>query len=1155
MVIPPHCDVLIPIALSPGFPAGQTLLFSPHPFIDLPRELHGRFPSTLLYNTTPALLFSNLCGSPMRLRKGDIVGTAQLLSANTKMTFFASADGGTTDPDTLPADPFGLTADISVDEHHVEHVTIPIDEYDRPCPDCDHLTVAIDKGLSDSMKSQLTSLLRRFAGCFAFGGRRLGKVDMPPMSMDVTDSSRVPHRASPYRESPRTSKLIADSMRTLRELDIIEPGCGPIASPVVMVLQKGKYGFCVDFRGINSVTPMDRYPIPRPDSVCAALSGAQFFSTMDANKGYHQFELSPASRWLSAFSTEKEGQWQYKRVPFGLQNAPAFFQRSIDSLLGRWRWQFVLAYIDDVVVWSPSWSDHLDHLSKILAAFQRVNLTLDERKCNFGFSSIDLLGLRVSRLGLRTLTQKTEAIRALPFPSTVKHLRQILGQFSYYRQFIPRFASIAAPLTSALKVADKIFLTGLDAKQHSRQMGKQAVEPTPERLAALDELKSLLSSAPVLRHPDFKKPFFLYTDASLVGIGAALHQEDAEQRQCPVLFISRSLTPAEKHYSATELEYLGVYWSFTKLSHYLDGSSVTIVTDHHALQWLWSIKQSTNSRLHKWAMLLGPMEHTLKIVHRPGLTHSNVDPLSRHPIQRTVLSGTSESAHPSVPSCLVPDLLARIRLSYADDETFGGYVSPFNDESYHWDDGLLYYLHRLCIPLSCRIDVIRLLHDEMGHPGTKRTLAKAIERVYWPCMSRDIGLYCRSCHNCQVVKTDTSRKPGILQPISAVAPFHTFCIDFVEGLPPCGGLDSLCTLTDKYTKAIRLLPCKKADSAPQFAIRFFHSIFPSWGVPHVIISDWDRRFTSGFWGTLLSLTGTKLSMTTAYHPQADGQSERTNRTVNATLRIMVLESQRRWIDLLPAIEFAHNSCINLSSGYAPFDRLHGCSPHGFGDLVSRPLAAPRHSVGAEEMAAALTTHRKDAEHAMLRAQELQKKYYDGNHSPISFLPGDLACLHYHRRGKLDPIAQVVQVLEVVSPVSYRIKVPPGSRMHDVVSVEHLRKYTSRDAPVPLPTSCIPDSAVTRVLGKRMWGGRCEILCLRDGEDESDAVWDDVSLLDDHSLLLREFRERWAAWTTPAIPSRPLPAALGAPPRSPSPAAPPGPRRSGRIRRPSQRVTH
>ena len=561
-------------------------------------------------------------------------------------------------------------------------------------------------------------------------------------------------------------------------------------------------------------------------------------------------------------------------------------------------------------------------------------------------------------------------------------------------------------------------------------------------------------------------------------------------------------------------------------------------------------------------------------------------------------------------SFVTPVLIDELRLAYAEDDTFRGHladiaaledatspgVTALGDAIHPPDSavshsppsagtpsptplggpfrrgplGLLFHAAddrlRLCIPFSCRLAVLHSLHDEMGHPGARRTLAKASECVFWPSMSKDIRLYCRSCHGCQTVKTDTTRKPGALQPIPAISPFHTFCIDFVEGLPACMGYDSLATCTDKYTKAVRLLPCKKSDTAVQFANRYFGSLFSTWGIPAVIISDRDCRFTSGFWDTLLSLGGTKLAMTTAFHPQADGQSERKNRTIEASLRIMLLESDSSWVALLPAIEFAHNSYINVTTSKSPFDLLYGCAPMNFGDRVSRLHL--RHSVGAEDMAASLTLRRKEAESAMLRAQEHQKRYYDATHSPLSFLPGDLACLRYHRRGKLDPVAHVVQIVDIVSPVSYRIKVPPGLRMHDVVSIEHLRCYVRREGappPPPLPTPCA--AAVARVLGERLWNGSCEILCFRGDEVEADATWDDVSALDGDLRLLQEFRARWNAWVpspradplTRHVPARHVdssPPVVSGPP-DPIVAAdadsPSGPRRSGRRRRATARA--
>jgi len=253
------------------------------------------------------------------------------------------------DSDGRPPDPFGLTAESLECERVVECMKLAMDS---PEEGFEELVIKVDRALAELMKKQLCDLLKRFSMVFTFEGKRLGKVRLLPMEIKMV--GEAPIRNLPYRESPRQLKLIKESMSTLRSLDIIERGSGPMAALVVIVLQNGKWRFCVDFRGVNSVTPLDRYPIPKPDTVFTALANTQFFSTMDANKGYHQFKIAKRHRHLTAFTTQQEGQWQYTRVPFGLQNALAFFQRSMDSLLGWYRWKFCLAYIDDIVVWSKT---------------------------------------------------------------------------------------------------------------------------------------------------------------------------------------------------------------------------------------------------------------------------------------------------------------------------------------------------------------------------------------------------------------------------------------------------------------------------------------------------------------------------------------------------------------------------------------------------------------------------------------------------------------------------------------------------------------------------------------------------------------------------------------------------------------------------------
>ena len=442
-------------------------------------------------------------------------------------------------------------------------------------------------------------------------------------------------------------------------------------------------------------------------------------------------------------------------------------------------------------------------------------------------------------------------------------------------------------------------------------------------------------------------------------------------------------------------------------------------------------------------------------------------------------------------SSLQGDLTSSIVAAYPLDEEFRGILhdlqngvppasaSPFSLSP----DGLLWF-HRpllapqplLCIPAACRTPILRIVHDDLGHPGHVRALAHARSRFHWSSMSRDIRSYCPSCHLCQVCKTDTAKKPGCLQPIPVPpCPFHTICIDFIEGLPTAlGGLNSIATITEKFSKAIRLVACKKSDSGDAFARRFFQLVYPMWGVPSRMVCDRDRRFVSGFWSTLMSLAGCKVNMTAAYHPQADGQAERTNRTMESILRILCLEaSSHCWSSFLPHIELAYNTTLSSSTGFSPYSILYASSPRLFGDHAL-PLLDDV-SADGEALASSLRERRLLAGDAMLSAQASQKRYFDSHHSPLIFLPGDWAMLVYSgtlkRPHKLAPSGSVVQILEAISPVAYRIRVPPGSRMHDVISIEHLRRYRKRSpsssppprspSTRPAPSSPPPRSPIAR----------------------------------------------------------------------------------------------
>ena len=453
-------------------------------------------------------------------------------------------------------DPFGLDHEFRVEG--------PLDEKakDRTYDDIgwqeSDLSWDINPKLNRSQRRAILKMLRKHLKVFAGPTGRLGRVDSK-FDMDIQGDLGDITSQQPYRTSPDKQKHIKDAIDTLSKLDVIEPSNSSVASPVIVVIQHGKPRFCVDLREVNSKIAADRYAFLKQDMIFAALIGAIFFTILDANRGYHQFSLTFRSRKFTAFTTAF-GLFQFKRVPFGLKTAPAYFQRAIDIILGSMRWDFALAYIDDIIVYSKSLEEHIEHIAAVLEALSNAGMTLAEEKCHFGYQDIKLLGHRISCLGLSTLEEKVQAILAIPYPETVKQAMVILGMFNYYRTFIDSFALIAAPLYDGLKGSLKdTSLSNLSPKARAKIRSRWRFPDTPQCREAFQLLKDALANTPTLIHPDFEKEFTLYCDASKKGIAAILQQiSSIDDREHPICYISRRLNTSEYHYASTELECLAV---------------------------------------------------------------------------------------------------------------------------------------------------------------------------------------------------------------------------------------------------------------------------------------------------------------------------------------------------------------------------------------------------------------------------------------------------------------------------------------------------------------------------------------------------------------------------------------------------------------------
>ena len=462
--------------------------------------------------------------------------------------------------------------------------------------------LSCDDRLSLAQKAEVAELQRRFADVFS---PLPGRTNL--IQHQIITHPGVTVRSRPYRLPEHKRKVVQEEIKAMLEMGVIEESHSAWSSPIVLVPKKdGSVRFCVDYRRVNEVSQFDAYPMPRVDELLDRLGTARFFTTLDLTKGYWQIPLSPESKEKSAFSTPY-GLYQFVTLPFGLFGAPATFQRLMDRVL-RPHAAYAAAYIDDVVIHSDSWAEHVRRVAAVLESLRQAGLTANPKKCAVGRRDIRYLGFYLGGGQVRPQVDKTAAIATCPMPKSKKEVRRFLGLAGYYRRFIPNFAEVAGPLTDL-----------------TRKGASEAVRWTEQCQLAFDSIKQALCGEPLLHMPVFSLPFTLQTDASSRGLGAVLSQQ-VEGADRPVVYISRKLSDRETRYSTIEKECLAIRWAVDALRYYLLGRSFTLCSDHAPLQWLHRMKDA-NARITRWYLALQPFK--FKVIHRPGSQMVVADFLSR----------------------------------------------------------------------------------------------------------------------------------------------------------------------------------------------------------------------------------------------------------------------------------------------------------------------------------------------------------------------------------------------------------------------------------------------------------------------------------------------------------------------------------------------
>ena len=846
----------------------------------------------------------------------------------------------------------------------------------------------------------------------------------------------TPASVTPYRMAPLELKELKLQLQELLDKGFIRPSVSPWGAPVLFVKKKdGTLRLCVDYRQLNKLTVKNKYPLPRIDDLFDQLKGASIFSKIDLRSGYHQLKIKDADVHKTAFRT-RYGHYEFLVMPFGLTNAPTAFMDLMNRVFRPYVDQFVVVFIDDILVYSKDRESHDTHLRVVLEILRKEQLYAKLSKCEFWLSEVSFLGHIVSKEGIQVDPKKIEVVVEWKPPRNVTEVRSFLGLAGYYRRFVKGFSMIAAPMTRLLQKNVKY-------------------EWSEKCQGSFEKLKAFLTEAPVLTQPTCGKEYVIYSDASLNGLGCVLMQDGKV-----VAYASRQLKPHEKNYPTHDLELAAIVFALKIWRHYLYGEKCFIYTDHKSLKYLPS-QRELNLRQRRWMELI--KDYDCVIDYHPGKANVVADALSRKTVQtlRALNANLSLSDDGTVVAELVarPNLLNRVLEAQKKDEKISAIIDQIRDgketEFTVNENGVLCYKARVCVPDDDELRKAILEEAHSGsfaiHPGSTKMYQDLKMSFWWSGMKRDISEFVTKCLVCQRVKAEHQVPSGLLQPIRIPEwKWDRITMDFVVGLPLTGRKhDSVWVIVDKLTKSAHFLPVRTDYSLDKLAELYIKEIVRLHGIPISIISDRDPRFTSRFWGKLQEAMGTRLNFSTAFHPQTDGQSERVIQILEDMLRSCAIDYEGSWDRHIPLVEFVYNNSFQSSIGMAPYEALYGrkCrTPLCWTELSERKVIGPDLIRETEEKV-------KIIREKLKVATDRQKSYTDMKKKDIRYEVGEKVFLkvspwkkvmRFGKKGKLSPrFIGPYEVIEKVGPVAYRLALPPDlDKIHNVFHVSMLRRYRS-----------------------------------------------------------------------------------------------------------------
>ncbi|KAK7278988.1 hypothetical protein RJT34_24029 [Clitoria ternatea] len=818
-----------------------------------------------------------------------------------------------------------------------------------------------------------------------------------------------PVSRAPYRMSSVELAEVKKQVNELLEKGFIRLSASPWGAPVLLVKKKdGSMWMCIDYRQLNKLTIKNKYPLPWIDDLLDQLRGAVVFSKIDLRSGYHQIRVKSEDIPRTAFRT-RYGHFEYIVMPFGVTNAPAIFMDYMNQIFQPYLDQFVVVFIDDILVYSRSVEEHAQHLQTVLWILREKKLYAKLSKYDFWESNVQFLGHVISQDDVSVDPTKIKAVMAWERPRSVTEIRSFLGLAGYYRHFIKGFSRIALPLTRL-------------TRKESPFVWSEKCE------LSFQTLKRCLTTASVLALPDVTREFIVYCDVSKFSLGCVLMQSNRV-----IAYVSRKLRPHDLNYPTHDLELAAVVYHPGKANIVADALSRKVL---HA------------------AYLMGREQELLE-----SFRDMNIGVVMDAPNRMTV--GMLKISNEFLESIVAAQKDDEELLKLIDTQARGKDM-----ELTRGNDGIWRFRNQVVVPAHGDFRQAVLAEAYRSslsiHPGVTKMYHDLKKEFWWPGMKKAITEYVRSCVICQKCKVEHQRPPGLLQPPEIpIWKWKSITMDFVSGLPRTRtGCNAIWVILDRLTKSAHFLAMNVKWSLDRLARLYVTEIVRLHGVPSSIISDRDPRFTSRFWGSWQEELGTELKLSSAYHPQTDGQSEQTIQTLKDMLRACVLEQGGSWEKYLPLVEFAYNNSYHSSIGMAPYKALCGqkCrTPLCWNENGDAIHLGPELIQEMNEQVALIREKIKIA-------QDRQKSYYDNRHRPLEFQVGDWVFL---RISLIKGIGRILksqklnlkyigpyQILERIGEVAYRLDLPQLlTNIHNVFHVSQLRAY------IPCDTMIVPSDSI------------------------------------------------------------------------------------------------